>query len=112
MEKSILSTRELTRLLFPTRAIALLLLIGFVDLAVTAVLHAQGQIVELNPLMRVFIERSEWLFVFVKSATLVAGWFGMVAYARVNRDFVRKASLACSGLYLPIWTVWFVFGKG
>lgn len=111
MEESTLSFNEIVRTLFPTRAIALLLAIGFVDLVMTAVLHAGGQIVELNPLMKVLIERSEWLFVLVKSTTLVGAWFAMASYAKVNRHFVRKAAFLGSGLYMLIWTVWFTFGK-
>ena len=42
----------MTRRLLPTRALALLLAIGFLDLIVTAVLHAQGMIIELNPRRR------------------------------------------------------------
>lgn len=97
--------------LFPTRAIALLMFIGFLDLAVTASLHAEGKIVELNPLMRFFIERSELLFVLVKSATLALAWVAMIAYCRVNLAFVRIAATVGSGLYVCVWTVWFVFGK-
>jgi len=84
--------------------------IGFLDLLVTAVLHANGLIVELNPLMKVFIEKSEWLFVAVKAATLVAAWYVMVSYAKVNLAFVRKASLTGSIIYVTIWTAWFTFG--
>ena len=94
--------------LFPTRALLLLLGIGFLDLVVTAVLHSQGLIVELNPLMKPFIERSEWLFAFVKALTLVAAWAAMVWYAKNNLDFVRKTSLVGAGAYTLIWTVWFV----
>ncbi len=96
--------------LFPTRAIALLMTIGFVDLAVTAVLHAQGSIVELNPLMRFFIERSEWLFALVKASTLIAAWIAMVRYAPVNLQFVRTACYCASMVYLFVWMTWF-FGS-
>lgn len=95
------------RRVLPTRAIGLLMAIGFVDLVVTAVLHAQGLIIELNPIMRVFIERSELLFALVKGATLVAAWAAMVAYAQVNLDFVRRASLVGSLAYCTVWCAWF-----
>ena len=85
--------------------------IGFFDLVITAVLHAEGRIVELNPLMKVFIERNEMLFVLVKSATLVVAWVAMIAYCRVNLGFVRRMATLGSGLYVTIWTVWFLFGK-
>jgi len=92
----------------PTRALGLLLLIGLVDLVVTAVLHSSGAIVELNPLMRPLLARGEWLFAIVKGATLVLAWVAMAWYARQNRDFVRKACLLGSGAYLAIWAGWFV----
>ncbi len=100
----------MTRRLLPTRALALLLAIGFLDLIVTAVLHAQGMIIELNPLMRPLIERSEWLFAAVKAMTLAIAWVAMVYYARINRDFVRKACIFGSAAYVMIWTGWF-FGS-
>ena len=96
---------------FPTRAIALLMAIGFVDLFVTAVLHANGMIVELNPLMKIFIEKSEWLFGIVKAGTLVAAWVALTSYSKVNLDFVRKASLTGSAIYISVWTAWFTLGR-
>jgi hypothetical protein len=96
--------------LFPTRAIALLMAIGFLDLIVTAVLHAQGRIVELNPIMRMLIERSEWLFALGKGLTLVAGWWALANYAKNNLQFVRKTSLFASAAYVTIWICWFVGG--
>ena len=94
--------------ILPTRALGLFLLLGFADLAITAVLHAQGRVTELNPIMRPFIQRSELLFAFVKGTTLVAGWIALAWYARYNRDFVRKLSLVASGAYVTIWVVWFM----
>jgi hypothetical protein len=94
--------------LFPTRALLLLLGIGFFDLLVTALLHANGLIVELNPLMRPLIEQSEWLFVFVKSLTLVAAWCALAWYARQNLGFVRKVCLLSSAVYLIVWSAWFL----
>lgn len=93
--------------LFPTRSVALLLSIGFVDLIVTAVLHANGMIRELNPFMKYFIEQSEWLFALVKGLTLLSAWIALVAYAKVNLPFVRKAAWIGAGVYVLIWTVWF-----
>lgn len=92
----------------PTRSLGLLLIIGFTDLIATAWLHYQGLIVELNPIMRVLIERNEWLFAGVKGATLVLAWVVMARYARVNRAFVRNMCLAGAAAYLVIWTVWFL----
>ncbi len=94
----------------PTRAILLLVGIGTIDLVTTAVLHAQGHIVELNPLMKVFIEQSEWLFAFVKGLTLVSGWFVLAWYAKFNLQFVRKASIYGSLAYVLVWSGWF-FGS-
>ncbi len=106
-----LEPRPFWRSVMPTRAIGLLMAIGFVDLVATAVLHHHGLIVELNPLMKPLIERDEWLFVLVKGMTLVGAWAAMAAYARVNRDFVRKAALAGAGVYTLVWTVWFIVGS-
>lgn len=92
----------------PTRAIILFIGIGAIDLVTTAVLHAQGHIVELNPLMRLFIDQSEWLFAFVKGLTLVGGWFVLAWYARFNLAFVRKAALWGSVAYMAVWLSWFV----
>lgn len=94
--------------LMPTRALGLLLLIGFVDMVATAVLHAGGHIVELNPLMRPLLVHGEWLFALVKGTTLALAWVAMTWYARQNLDFVRKACLLGSGAYLLIWAGWFV----
>lgn len=90
----------------PSRALGLLMLVGFLDLVVTAVLHAQGRIVELNPLMRPLIEQSEWLFAFVKGSTLVGAWIVMAWYARHNLGFVRKACTLGAGVYLIVWVGW------
>lgn len=94
----------------PTRALSLLLAIGFVDLVATSVLHAHGLIVEQNPLMRPLIEQSEWLFAFVKAGTLIVAWYAMARYARRNLEFVRRACLYGSVAYVLIWCIWFVYG--
>ncbi len=94
--------------LFPTRALMLLLGIGFVDLMLTAFLHANGLITEMNPLMRPLIEQSEWLFAVVKSCTLVAAWCALAWYAKQNIEFVRRVCLLSSALYLIIWSGWFL----
>jgi hypothetical protein len=88
--------------------LALLLLIGFVDLVSTAVMHERGLIQEMNPVMRLFIDRSEWLFAAVKGATLIASWYVLAKYAQTNLPFVRKACLAGSFCYLFVWTTWFI----
>jgi hypothetical protein len=87
---------------FPSRAIALIIAIGLIDLVSTAWLHARGQIVEMNPLMRGIIDQSEWLFVLVKGLTLVGGWLILVHYAKVNLLFVRRACLLGSVAYMSI----------
>ena len=102
-----LRTRDGMTMLFPTRSVAFLLSIGLVDLISTAVLHRQGLIVELNPLMRVFIEQSEWLFAFVKGLTLGAAWGALAWYARTDKNFVNKASTVGSLAYVLIWCSWF-----
>ena len=99
---------QLIRQVFPTRAIGLILLIGLVDLVATALLHSKGLIVEMNPLMRGIIDRSEWLFVVVKGMTLLAGWVVFAHYARTNVRFVRRACLLGSAAYLTVWLAWFL----
>lgn len=106
-----LKLHSIMRIAFPSRTIMLLLGIGILDMIVTAVLHAQGLIVEMNPLMKVFIERSEWLFVFVKSLTLVCGWLALAWYFKQNENFVRKVCVAASGAYVGVWIVWFTLGS-
>jgi hypothetical protein len=93
--------------LVPTRALAVLLIIGFADLISTAVLHQMGLIQEMNPVMRIFIEKSEWLFVLVKGGTLVASWYVLARYARTNLKFVRTACIAGSCFYVFLWLAWF-----
>ncbi len=73
-------------------------------------LHARGQIIELNPLMKPLIEQSEWLFVAVKGLTLVAAFVGLVWYGRQNKSFVRLACIVGSVAYLTVFTLWFVKG--
>lgn len=99
------------RLVVPTPALSLLLSVGILDLVSTAVMHANGQIVELNPLMRVFIEQSEWLFALVKGITLVAAWVALAWYARQNLKFVRAACLWGTAAYLFVWTTWFLSAR-
>ncbi len=103
-----LDTTNIRRQLLPTRAIVLLMGIGFVNLLVTAILHANGFVVEMNPLMRPLIEHSEWLFAAVKSLTLLFAWGVMAWYARQNLEFVRKTCFFGAGFYVLIWCVWFL----
>lgn len=86
----------------------LLLAIGFVDLVTTALLHANGLIVEKNPLMKPIIETSEWLFAFVKGATLVVGYLVISKYFQTHLRFIRKVCQIGSLAYLGLWVVWFV----
>ena len=94
-------------LAFPTKSLVVLLIIGTVDLITTAVLHARGLIVEMNPLMRTFITQSEWLFAFVKGLTIGAAWGVMAWYAQQNKEFVSKACILGSLAYVTVWTTWF-----
>lgn len=84
--------------------------IGVLDLLSTALLHRAGLIVEMNPLMRVFILHSEWLFAFVKGLTLGGAWGAMAWYARTDLRFVHRASLVGSAAYVTLWLVWFLKG--
>lgn len=95
----------------PLRSLLILMAIGVIDLISTAVLHGQGMITELNPIMRVFIERSEWLFVLAKGTTLVVAFWIMYRHLKHNPEFVHKASLWGSGAYLLIWTTWFMSSR-
>lgn len=99
---------RIVRTVVPTRAVALLMAVGFVDLFATVMLHANGSIVELNPLMKPLIEQSEWAFAIVKSLTLFAAWFALAWYAKQNLGFVRRASLIGSAVYVLVWCAWFV----
>jgi|SRR5687768_11195093 hypothetical protein len=95
----------------PTRSLALLMSIGFLDLIVTALLHERGLIVEMNPLMQPLIQRSEWLFAVVKAGTLIAAWFAMASYARTNVRFVRNVCFVGSLVYVAVWIAWFLTGR-
>jgi hypothetical protein len=102
-----LRVRKFMSIAFPTKSMVALLTIAIVDLVSTAILHSKGLIVELNPLMRGFINQSEWLFAFVKGMTIGVAWGTMVWYAQQNRDFVNKACTYGSIGYLVVWTTWF-----
>ncbi len=97
--------------LLPTRALGLLLLIGAIDLITTAALHRAGMISEMNPVMRVFLDRGTLPFVLVKGTTLCIAWYAMVSYAKTDLKFVRKACLGGSFAYLALWCVWFFAGN-
>ena len=101
------SLRDVWRRVFPTPALAVLMGIGILDLFSTAMLHRAGLIVELNPLMKLFIERSEWLFGLVKGLTLGAAWGAMAWYAQHDLKFVARASWIGSAVYLGVWLFWF-----
>jgi hypothetical protein len=92
----------------PVKSLGILMLIGILDLMTTAWLHANGLIVELNPVMRPIIEHSEWLFALVKGMSLVVAYSVMLSYARTNVDFVRTASRLGVLLYSGMWLIWFV----
>ena len=95
----------------PYKSLLLLMGIGLLDLISTAVLHAQGMIVEMNPIMRVFIEHSEWLFVLAKGATLAIAFWVISRYVKSHPQFVTKACLFGSGAYLLLWSTWFITGR-
>lgn len=102
-----LRLKEIMTVIFPTKSVFALMTIGLVDLVSTAMLHSKGMIVELNPLMRVFITQSEWLFAFVKGLTIGVAWATMAWYARQNKEFVGKACTVGSAAYVLIWCTWF-----
>jgi hypothetical protein len=82
-------------------------MIGLIDLVATAMLHAQGLIVELNPIMRPIIEHGEWTFALVKGATLLVAYLTMSQYARQNSVFIGKVSKIGILMYTGIWLIWF-----
>lgn len=102
-----LKVQQLRRAILPTRAIGLLMFVGFADLISTAVLHHMGLITELNPLMKPIIEQSELLFSAVKAMTLILAWVMMAKHAQKNLVFVRRAALAGSFTYIFVWCTWF-----
>jgi hypothetical protein len=102
---------QVMKLVFPTKGVAALVTIGMIDLISTAVLHKQGLITEMNPLMRVFIERNEWLFAFVKGMTIGAAWTALVWYAQQNKQFVARAAAWGAAAYLVLWGSWFFAGS-
>ena len=95
---------------FPSVPLLVLLSIGLIDLILTSVLHAQGLIVELNPVMRPIIEQSEWLFAFVKGATLVAAYLVMMKYMDRHKNYIDKVATIGWIAYIATWTVWFMRG--
>ncbi|MEZ0325336.1 MAG: DUF5658 family protein [Fimbriimonas sp.] len=95
------------RTILPNKSLILLICIGLIDLVATAMLHARGLIVELNPIMRPVIEHSEWAFALVKGVTLLIAFITMSQYARQNSVFVGKASKIGILMYTGIWIVWF-----
>lgn len=105
------SHRRLAEALFPSRALGVLMAIGFLDLASTALLYQWGLITELNPVMRHFLELGVWAFAVAKSATLFAAWAALAWYGRLNRPFVRAACLWGSGAYVLLWAGWSTIGS-
>lgn len=94
--------------------LAVLMAIGFIDLISTAVLHAKGLIIEVNPLMRPLIEHNEWTFAFVKSLTLFGAWYVMARHAQKGEQalvFVRQACVVASLAYVAIWTTVFFWAE-
>jgi hypothetical protein len=99
--------RHIMSVIFPTRSLIALMAIGVIDLVSTAVMHKQGLIVELNPLMKPLITQSEWLFAFVKGLTIGGAWGALAWYARQNKKFVGQACTLGSLAYVFVWCTWF-----
>ena len=87
------------RTLFPSRALALLLGIGLLDLVATALLSARGLVEERNPAMAPLLAHGVAPFVAVKTATLLAAWLLLV---RQERRTMRRACLWGSALYAAL----------
>ncbi len=94
------------RAVFPSWSILLLIGIGLIDLISTAWLYHAGLIYERNPLMRVLLDRGEWLFILVKGAILLFAWYVLARYARRNLKFVNQSCYAGSLAYALIWGTW------
>ncbi len=90
------------RAILPTRALAVLLAIGFFDLIATVWLHAQGKIEELNPVMAPLLAGGEWPFAAVKTATLLFAWVLLAKQAKKAPQEVRQACLFGSAAYLAL----------
>jgi len=90
--------------------LAVLVSIAFLDLVITALLYQTGWIVELNPLMRPLLERSLWLFAFVKFSTVGVAYVVLQWYRKIDEDFVNRVATAGSLAYVALWTTWFLSG--
>jgi len=90
------------RAIFPTRALAALLVIGLLDLIVTVFLHAHGQIEELNPVMAPLLAGGEWRFAMVKAITLGLAWVLLAHQAKSTPKQVRRACLFGCAAYLAL----------
>lgn len=61
--------------------------------------------------MRPLIERSEWLFAFVKGSTLALAWYAIAQYSRHNPRFTERMCCYGAGAYILIWLTWFNLGR-
>ena len=92
----------------PTRALGLLLSIGFADLLLTALLYSGGGIEERNPFMVPLLERGVLIFALAKAVTLLLAWAILVRY---DRRTLRRTCVVGSAIYLTLLAAAF-FAKG
>ncbi|MBS1718163.1 MAG: hypothetical protein JSS72_10585 [Armatimonadetes bacterium] len=92
-------------------SLGLLLCVGVVDLATTAMLYHMGLIREMNPLMRVFLDHSVAAFIIAKGVTLAVASVVMWRHARHDPKFVFRACLYGSAAYICVWLTWFNIGR-
>lgn len=96
---------------YPPKPVAILVLIGAVDLITTLTLYLAGLVQELNPLMRALLHISPVLFTAFKTGTLALGYIVLTWYARRDLNFVQQVATAGSIAYVGIWVVWFAVGS-
>ena len=94
---------QIVKLVKPPREVVFLMAVGLVDLVTTVVLYCFGFVEEINPLMRPIIEKSPVLFTFIKLATLVAAYFVMIWYTKVDEKFVRRVAWLGGWTYVVVW---------
>jgi len=101
---------QVVQLVKPPREVVFLMAVGIVDLLTTVVLYCLGFVEEINPLMRPIIEKSPALFTCIKLSTLVAAYFAMVWYSKVDEKFVRRAAWLGGWTYVVVWLVFTSLG--
>ncbi len=111
LARNLRDSKNVNHFAYPPKPVAILVLIGAVDLITTLTLYLAGLVQELNPLMRTLLHMSPALFTACKSATLALGYIVLTWYARKDWNFVQRVATAGSIAYVGIWVVWFAWGS-